>query len=53
MARCSCKPSDLMALNSQKWLLIPKGRIPFFGPFWKFEQAIVDAIFVQKISNSW
>jgi hypothetical protein len=33
--------------------LISKGRSPFFGPFWKFGQVIVDAIFVQKISNSW
>jgi hypothetical protein len=31
--------------------LIPKGPRPFFGPFLKFGQAIVDAIFVQKISN--
>jgi hypothetical protein len=31
--------------------LIPKGRSPFFGPFLEFGQAIVDAIFVQKISN--
>jgi hypothetical protein len=33
--------------------LIPKGPRPFFGPFLKFGQAIVDAIFVQKISNFW
>jgi hypothetical protein len=33
--------------------LIPKGQSPFFGPFLKFGQAIVDAIFVQKISNFW
>jgi hypothetical protein len=29
----------------------PKHLRPFFGPFLKFGQAIVDAIFVQKISN--
>jgi hypothetical protein len=33
--------------------LTPKGRSSFFGPFLKFGQAIVDAIFVQKISNFW
>jgi hypothetical protein len=32
-------------------LLTLKGPKPFFGPFLKFGQAIVDAIFVQKISN--
>jgi hypothetical protein len=31
--------------------LTPKGPRPFFGPFLEFGQAIVDAIFVQKISN--
>jgi hypothetical protein len=31
--------------------LSPKERSPFFGPFLKFGQAIVDEIFVQKISN--
>jgi hypothetical protein len=31
--------------------LIPKAPRPFFGPLLKFGQAIVDAIFVQKISN--
>jgi hypothetical protein len=31
--------------------LTPKGPRPFFGPFLKLGQAIVDAIFVQKISN--
>jgi hypothetical protein len=31
--------------------LTPKGPRPFFGPFLKFGQAIVDVIFVQKISN--
>jgi hypothetical protein len=34
-------------------VLTPKGLSPFFGPFLKFGQAIVDAIFVQKISNFW
>jgi hypothetical protein len=34
-------------------VLTPKGRSPFFGPFLKFGQAIVDAIFVQKTSNFW
>jgi hypothetical protein len=29
--------------------LTPKGRSPIFGPFLKLGQAIVDAIFVQKI----
>jgi hypothetical protein len=33
--------------------LTPKGPRPFFGPFLKFGHAIVDAIFVQKISNFW
>jgi hypothetical protein len=33
--------------------LTPKGWSPFFGPFLEFGQAIVDAIFVQKISNFW
>jgi hypothetical protein len=33
--------------------LTPKGRRPFFGPFLDIGQAIVDAIFVQKISNFW
>jgi hypothetical protein len=32
-------------------ILIPKGQSLVFGPFLKFGQAIVDAIFVQKISN--
>jgi hypothetical protein len=30
--------------------LTPKGRSPIFGPFLKFGQAIVDAIFVHKVS---
>jgi hypothetical protein len=33
--------------------LTPKGSRPCFGPFLKFGQAIVNAIFVQKISNFW
>jgi hypothetical protein len=33
------------------YILTPKGPRPFFGPFLKFGQAIVDVIFVQKISN--
>jgi hypothetical protein len=33
--------------------LIPKGRRPFFGLFLEFGQPIVNAIFVQKISNFW
>jgi hypothetical protein len=33
--------------------LTPKGRSPFFDTFLEFGQAIVDAIFVQKISNFW
>jgi hypothetical protein len=33
--------------------LTPKERSPFFGPFLKFGHAIVDVIFVQKISNFW
>jgi hypothetical protein len=31
--------------------LTPKRPRPFFDPFLKFGQAIVNAIFVQKISN--
>jgi hypothetical protein len=34
-------------------ILTPKGRNPFLRPFLEFEQAIMDAIFVQKISNFW
>jgi hypothetical protein len=30
-------------------ILTPKGPRPYFGPFLKFGQAIVNAIFVQKI----
>jgi hypothetical protein len=39
--------------NVSNGSLIPKGQSPFFGPFLEFGQAIVDAIFVQKISNCW
>jgi hypothetical protein len=34
-------------------LLTPKGLEPIFQAFLKFGQAIMDAIFVQKISNFW
>jgi hypothetical protein len=34
-------------------MLTPTGRSPVSGPILKFGQAIVDAIFVQKISNFW
>jgi hypothetical protein len=37
--------------STRKMSLTPKGPRPFIGPFLKFGQAIVDAIFVQKISN--
>jgi hypothetical protein len=37
--------------SSESKILTPKGPRPFFGAFLKFGQAIVDAIFVQKISN--
>jgi hypothetical protein len=33
--------------------LTPKERSPVFGPFLKFGQAIVNAIFVQRISTFW
>jgi hypothetical protein len=39
--------------NIVEWFLTPKGRSPFFGPFLEFGQAIVDAVFIQKISNFW
>jgi hypothetical protein len=39
----------ITSLNSHT--LTPKGRSSFLGPFLRFGQAIVDAIFVQKISN--
>jgi hypothetical protein len=34
-------------------ILTPKGPRPFFDQFLKFGQAIVNAIFVQKIWNFW
>jgi hypothetical protein len=37
--------------STQKTYLTPKGRSAVFGPFLKFGQAIVDAIFVPKFSN--
>jgi lysozyme family protein len=40
-------------LFKNRCTLTPKGRSPFFSPFLRFGQAIVDAIFVQKISNFW
>jgi hypothetical protein len=40
-----------MVYERIKILLTPKHPRPFFDPFLKFGQAIVDAIFVQKISN--
>jgi hypothetical protein len=36
-----------------KHALTREGQSPFFGPYMKFGQAIVDAIFVPKISNFW
>jgi hypothetical protein len=38
---------------TRKMNLTPKERSPIFDPFLKFGQAIIDAIFVQKISNFW
>jgi hypothetical protein len=47
-------PYERVVKFCSKWVLLaPKGPRPFFGPFLKFGQAIVDAIFVQKISNFW
>jgi hypothetical protein len=40
-----------LKIASKHPILTTKGPRPFFCPFWKFGQAIVDAIFVQKISN--
>jgi hypothetical protein len=40
----------VLALEILEDILTLKGRSPFFGPFLEFGQAIVDAIFVQKIS---
>jgi hypothetical protein len=43
-----------LSFEGQKSIfLTPKGPSPFFGPFFKFGQAIVDALFVQKISKFW
>jgi hypothetical protein len=39
--------------NQFQLYLTPKGRSQFFGPFLKFGQGIVHAIFVSKISNFW
>jgi hypothetical protein len=45
--QCNC-----YNLNMKSFVFLnPKGPRPFLGPFLKFGQAIVDAIFVQKISN--
>jgi hypothetical protein len=41
------------AKKSDTPFLTPNGRSPVFGPFLKFGHAIVDAIFVQKISIFW
>jgi hypothetical protein len=38
---------------SMVFFLTPKGQRPFFGLFLEFGQPIVDAIFVQEISNFW
>jgi hypothetical protein len=54
-----CEPCIWVLMQSeshtriQEHQLTPKGPRPFFGPFLKFGQAIVDAVFVQKISNFW
>jgi hypothetical protein len=44
---------DFNKSNIEFLSLTSKGQSPFFGPFLEFGQAIVDAIFVQKISNFW
>jgi hypothetical protein len=44
-------PKLLIVLHRHNGCLTPKGPRPFFDPFLKFGQVIVDAIFVQKISN--
>jgi hypothetical protein len=46
-----CKNLTLTA--NRQIMLTPTGRSPVSGPILKFGQAIVDAIFVQKISNFW
>jgi hypothetical protein len=43
----------ILQSNKEIQHLTPKGQSPFFGPFFEFGQAIVDAIFVQKISKFW
>jgi hypothetical protein len=52
-----CKPRKLVKNGENTYtkfvILTPKGRRPLFGPFLDIGQAIVDAIFVQKISNFW
>jgi hypothetical protein len=40
-----------MLKTYKRCTLTPERPRPFFGPFLKFGQAIVEAIFVQKISN--
>jgi hypothetical protein len=47
------RPQLFVIKENEILKLTPKGPRPFFGPFLKFGQAIVDAIFVQKISNFW
>jgi hypothetical protein len=47
------KISKIRLNMSEIWMFNPKGRSLGFGPFLKFGQAIVDAIFVQEISNFW
>jgi hypothetical protein len=46
-------PYEPVVKLCSKRVLTPKGQSPIFGPFLKFGQAIVDAIFIQKISNFW
>ena len=46
-------PSLLIFHPLKNWIWTPKGRSPFIGLFFRFGQAIVDAIFVQNISNFW
>jgi hypothetical protein len=41
------------SMAAHRFILTPKGPRPFSGPFLKLGQAIMDAIFVQKISNFW
>ena len=44
-------PYDILLKVVNK--LTPKRQSPFFGPFLKFGQTIVNAILVQKMSNFW